>query len=307
MESLFFNITDTRYKITEIFRKQDSFFRRIDISNGVLFFNGTLYDTSQEIRLKNIDSFVMVVLVKEGECLIEDHIKNISFKQSAASVSIYVSSLQDMTITLSSKKCSDVFILFVADFFLKRYLSGLDEEPIDYLYTLLRERQSLKLVDQKPLDALSLYLVQKIISVKSDSSMRSLRAQKLIIEFILHRFELLDIVPKTITAEDIALAKRAKEILLRDFISPPPIATLARLCATNSSKLKRVFKLVYKTTIYGYIQRLRLEEANLLLKEQTYTIAEVAKMVGYKHQGHFSKLFFKVYGVYPKELIKNFR
>ncbi|SFV90840.1 transcriptional regulator, AraC family [hydrothermal vent metagenome] len=53
------------------------------------------------------------------------------------------------------------------------------------------------------------------------------------------------------------------------------------------------------------LYRPRLEEANLLLKEEKLTIGEVAKRVGYSHQGHFSKLFFATYGVYPKELIRS--
>ena len=31
---------------------------------------------------------------------------------------------------------------------------------------------------------------------------------------------------------------------------------------------------------------------------------EVALKVGYKHQGHFSKLFFENFGVYPKDLLR---
>ena len=61
---------------------------------------------------------------------------------------------------------------------------------------------------------------------------------------------------------------------------------------------------MYHITIYGYVQKLRLEEANLLLKEKNLTIGEIAKKVGYRHQGHFSKLFFATYGVYPKALLK---
>jgi AraC-like DNA-binding protein len=100
------------------------------------------------------------------------------------------------------------------------------------------------------------------------------------------------------------LASKAKSVLLSDFIDPPTVEALALLCATNTSKLKTVFKKVYKTTIHAYVQKLRLEEANLLLKEEDLTIGEIAKRVGYRHQGHFSKLFFASYGVYPKELIK---
>ena len=57
-------------------------------------------------------------------------------------------------------------------------------------------------------------------------------------------------------------------------------------------------------TIYSYIQKLKLEKANLLLKDKILNIGEIAKDVGYKHQGHFSKLFFENYGIYPKDLLK---
>jgi len=41
-----------------------------------------------------------------------------------------------------------------------------------------------------------------------------------------------------------------------------------------------------------------------LAQEEIMSVGEIAKRVGYKHQGHFSKLFFKTYGVYPKNLLK---
>ena len=44
--------------------------------------------------------------------------------------------------------------------------------------------------------------------------------------------------------------------------------------------------------LHAYVQKLRSEETNLLLKEESLTIAEVVKRVGYKHQEYFSKSFF---------------
>lgn len=134
--------------------------------------------------------------------------------------------------------------------------------------------------------------------------MNSIRCEHNILEFMIHRFDLLDMQDEELTDDEICISRASKDILLRSFYAPPSIEVLAHLCATNESKLKKVFKKVYKTTIYGYIQKLRLEKANLLLKEQSLNIGEIAKKVGYKHQGHFSKLFFEVYGVYPKDLLK---
>ena len=307
MESLFFNITDTRYKVTEVVHTETSVFRRVDISNGVLFFEGKLVAHEERIRLQNIDAFVMVVLVRRGSCKIEDHLGGYSETTQEGRVLIFCSSRQDMTLTVPASECAEVFVLFVADFFLKRYLSGRKEEPIDFLYRMLREEITLRPVDNKPVDALSLYLVEKIIAVEKCPVMKSLRAQELLIEFMIHRFGLLDIVPETISEEERKLAQRARAMLLENFVNPPAIETMAHRCATNSSKLKKVFKKVYQTTIHGYAQKLRLEEANMLLKERRLSIGEVAKQVGYRHQGYFSKLFFETYGVYPKELTQNFR
>ena len=134
--------------------------------------------------------------------------------------------------------------------------------------------------------------------------MQSIRCMHRVMELIIHQFSLLDMLDKSIDSQDLDIALRAKNQLLNSFVEPPTIKQLARLCATNEFKLKKAFKRVYKSTIYAYVQNLRLKEANLLLKEELMSIGEIAKRVGYKHQGHFSKLFFKSFGVYPKDLRK---
>ncbi len=308
MDSLFFNITDTCYKVTEMIKTQVSVLKRVDVSNGVLFFEGRLVNHQGEIRLQNFDAFVMIVLVRRGSCQIEDHFTGEKVTIEAGRVSIFCSSKQDLTITLPTSQCTELFILCIADFFLKRYLSGQKEEPIDYLYQIiLQKKVTLQLVDNKPIDAISLYLVKKILTVERSVTMKSLRAEELVNAFMVHRFGLLDIVPEEISEEDQRVAQRARALLLKDFVNPPTIETMAHRCATNSSTLKRVFKKVFHITIHRYVQKLRLEEANLLLNEHELSIGEVAKQVGYRHQGYFSKLFFETYGVYPKDLTKNFR
>ncbi len=290
MESLFFNTPNQRYKISET---------KVDISNGIFF-----YDISkkkvQTIKLKNLDRMIMMVVVKQGIVRIENHTENKKYTLKENSVTIYGSSRQDFTLHVNA----EVFILFIADFFLKRYLSFESHEPIDFLYDKIQKEIILEEISQQPIDALSLYLIEKIIHTKGEKSMRSIRCMHRVMEFITHRLSLLDIINDKIDEEEIKIASRAKNHLLSSFTTPPTIEALAHLCATNESKLKKVFKKVYKSTIYAYIQQLRLEEANVLLREELMTIGEVAQRVGYKHQGHFSKLFFKTYGVYPKDLLK---
>jgi len=305
MDSFFFNITDTRYKITPLIKENEGYLNRVDISNGIVFLESKLSKKKEEIHLDNLDRMVMIVMVNRGELSICNHIDGNIVVVKEAETAIFCSSKQDMTLTMQKCRDSDIFILFIADFFLKRYLSGNLNESIDFLYHKIQKEISLEEVNRLSIDALSLYIVEKLLNVSEGDKMQSIRAEHRVVEFIIHRFSLLDIFTEEMTADEVTLAAKAKAILLQDFVSPPTIQTLAHLCATNESKLKKVFKKIYHTTMYSYVQKLRLEEANLLLKEEDLTIGEIAKRVGYKHQGHFSKLFFSTYGVYPKELMKN--
>jgi len=304
VESLFFNIADKRYKKTELLSNHKEYINRIDISNGILFYDIFLTNSKKQLSIKNLDRMLMIALVRKGTLVVDDYIADKSHIVKEGQVTVYCSSRQDITIAMQNSKDTEIFILFIADFFLKRYLSSNKNEPIDFFYNKIQKDISFEEVDILPIDALSLYIVEKLLSVSDNDIMQSIRAEHRVIEFIIHRFSLLDILSEDVNEEELELASRAKAILLKDFIYPPRVKELAHLCASNESKLKKVFKKVYQTTIYSYVQKLRLDKANLLLREENMTIGEISKKVGYKHQGHFSKLFFSTYGVHAKELMR---
>ncbi len=296
MDSLFFNISKTRYMVTDLGFN----FKKVDISNGVLFLEYKS-DKKEIFRVKNLDRMVMIVMVNSGKLDIVDQIAKNRNLIKESKISIFCSSRQDLNLEFDG---GDIFVLFIADFFLKRYLSGDLSEPIDYLYQKIQGDISLEFVDSFNLDAVSLYIIKDLLNISKNRRMKSIKAMQLVIEYIIHIFLLLDTFDGMIDEVYLKLASRAKSILLKDFIDPPTIKELAHLCATNETKLKVVFKQVYHHTIHEYVQQLRLKEANLLLKDGKYSIGEIAKMVGYKHQSYFSKLFFQHFGIYPKKLIK---
>lgn len=306
MDSFFFNITDTKYKTTKLYEKDSEHITRVDISNGVVFFDINLLEHEDMIfPIKNLDRMIAISSVQNGNFLINDHIQNQNFNSKKDEINIFCSSRQNFSLEIKKSKETNIFILFIADFFLKRYLSSNPYEPLDFLYNKIQGEISLELVNSQPIDALSLYIIEKILSSKEYSSMNSIRYEHNVMEFMIHRFSLLDIYEEDINEEELNTAKNAKAHLLKTYVNPPTIKELAHICATNESKLKTIFKKVYKMTIYNYVQKLKLEKANLLLKDKVLNIGEIAKDVGYKHQGHFSKLFYETYGVYPKDLLKN--
>lgn len=304
MDSFFFNITDTSYKITNILDNKNNHITRVDISNGIVFFDIHLdsLHVDKELHVKNLDRMVAIAVTKKGSFTIKDNISK--EKYTSNNINIFISSKQDLLLNINKNKETEIFVLFIADFILKRYLSQNQNEIINLLYNKIQKDVACELINTQPIDAISLYIIDKILSSKLDSYMNSLKCEHNILEFMIHRFKLFDVTNDELSNDEICISRAAKDILLRSFTSPPNIEILAHLCATNETKLKQVFKKVYKTTIYGYIQKLRIEKANLLLKEQLLNIGEISKAVGYKHQGHFSKLFFDYYGVYPKDLLK---
>jgi len=294
MESLFFNTPKECYKITK-----KSFYEQVDISNGILFYDINTNSQKRKIEFNYIDKMLFIVLVESGEVIIRGNSFKKVVKSSSIATLINIASPFEITIKSSSK----LFILFIADFFLKRYLSYKDNEPIDFVYNKLKGKEALSLINLTPLDAFSLYLANKIKLTSKCINLQSIKCMYRCLEFIVHNLDMLDIIDSSVSLDEQQIAKRAKDILLKSYTNAPTIAKLAKMCATNEFKLKRAFKNVYKITIYGYIQKLRLERANLLLKEDTLSIKEVAKSVGYNHSGYFAKLFFKTYGVYPKDII----
>ncbi len=103
---------------------------------------------------------------------------------------------------------------------------------------------------------------------------------------------------------DMELIIEARNRLLSNLIDPPTIKELAMLTGTNENKLKKGFRLLYNTSINKLLQNERLSKAKLLIAEESYPIKEIARMVGYKHSGHFTAKFRKKFGVLPKEYIK---
>ncbi len=304
MESLFFNITDRRYTTTPLFHlDSNNFMHRVDLSNGVLFFHIKLQQRSKVLSFQGLDRMVLIVMVQSGYITLEDYLAGEQFSLKSGEMGIYGSARQSMSLHIPKAPKSDVFILAIADFFLKRYLSGQEHEVIDFLYAQLQEDISLLEINRQPIGALGLYSVQQLLSIEQERRMQRLRAEHQVIGLMIHCFLMMDILDEEIALEDRTLAQRAKAILLEEYVDPPTIKVLAHRCATNESKLKRVFKQVYQSTLHQYIQRLRLEQANLLLKEESLSIGEIAKRVGYRHQGYFSKLFYRTYGIYPATLL----
>jgi len=97
----------------------------------------------------------------------------------------------------------------------------------------------------------------------------------------------------------------AKSILTADFLNPPTIPVLARRCGLNEFTLKKEFKRAFNTTIFTFVQKLKMEQAWALIREKNHSVSQAANAVGYINVSHFSRAFKKQFSINPGILKKS--
>lgn len=100
--------------------------------------------------------------------------------------------------------------------------------------------------------------------------------------------------------EDIDRIHHAKEILVNNLDNPPSLLELAKLVGLNDYKLKRGFRQVFGTTVFGHLYNYRMELARQMLETSQIKIREAARTVGYASQSSFNAAFKRKFGINPK-------
>jgi AraC-like DNA-binding protein len=99
--------------------------------------------------------------------------------------------------------------------------------------------------------------------------------------------------------DDVDRIHQARQILIQQMDNPPSLLMLAHQVGLNDCTLKRGFRQVFGTTVFGYLHDYRMNRARQLLQEQRMTVQEVARQVGYASPSSFHAAFRKKFGVNP--------
>ena len=94
--------------------------------------------------------------------------------------------------------------------------------------------------------------------------------------------------------------RRALEFMHDNFSRELSLEEIASAAYLSEYHFARLFKQILGITPHVYLANLRLERARRLLAETTFSISEIAGMVGYQSQSHFTKIFKSVTGVTPR-------
>ena len=153
-----------------------------------------------------------------------------------------------------------------------------------------------------------LSLLYAILQCEHEGHYKRLFVKSKVIELLMLQLEQYELVSSADISEELDEANikkmhLAKEIIASNLSRPCSIIDLAQQVGTNDCYLKKNFKQVFGTTVYGYLQKERMEKAKALILAGNKKIAEVARIAGYKHASHFTVAFKKYFG-YPPNKIK---
>lgn len=85
---------------------------------------------------------------------------------------------------------------------------------------------------------------------------------------------------------------------------PITVAEICQKFSLSRSSLQILFKENLEQTPKKYISELKLDKSCQLIRENKYTISEIALMLGFNSIQYFSKAFTQKYNIAPSEYAK---
>ena len=104
-----------------------------------------------------------------------------------------------------------------------------------------------------------------------------------------------------------SVVRKAEGWLSAHYREPHAVSAVVRQCGIPERSLKRRFKIATGSTLIGYVQNLRIEEAKRLLETGNSTADEIAALVGYENPAFFRRVFKRTTGLTPGAYRRMFR
>ena len=98
---------------------------------------------------------------------------------------------------------------------------------------------------------------------------------------------------------DLAVLRRVRDRIDRDYVQPLDVDSLARGANMSAGHLSRQFRLAYGESPYAYLMTRRIERAMTLLRRGDKSVTDVCFAVGCSSLGTFSTRFSELVGMSP--------
>jgi len=193
----------------------------------------------------------------------------------------------------------------ITDPFLSEMFAGIEIEDTRLAQRIFAPATSRRVLIRKNLSPALKSIAHRVIRYPMDAVARRLLLEGKVLEILAHQVEIIaDIAPGSRmipNSGDLECLQKARSILEDEFSNPPSLFGLARRVGLNDFKLKRGFKEIFGTTVFGYVRKLRMDKARALLESGDLNVTEAALDAGYSSLGHFAAAFKKCFGILPNQ------
>lgn len=151
-------------------------------------------------------------------------------------------------------------------------------------------------------------LIQDMLETSRTGHFKRIFLESRVLELLLLQLEQMSThdcnVFCTLRKTDVEKIHVARDIILSNPNTPCTLVGLAQQVGTNEFTLKKGFRELFGTTVFGLWSEMKMARARRLLTEEGLSVGEVSDLVGYKHAQHFSTAFKRRFGMPPGELRK---
>lgn len=208
---------------------------------------------------------------------------------------------------LTTEPGGELCVINITSAYFERFLSA--ENPLsDIFYQSLRENLPV-LLNEKTIDITARIkaLLFDIFQCELKGYYKYLYLRSRLIELLMLLFQEYEMtfkkLPEMCTSDsNLEKMYEVKDIIDSNITQSCTLLDLAQQVGTNECYLKKHFKQVFGTTVFGYVHTQRMLRSKEMLLNEDMKIAEVAKLSGYKHASHFTTAFKKYFGYLPHQI-----
>lgn len=113
--------------------------------------------------------------------------------------------------------------------------------------------------------------------------------------------EFVDIVYRSRDSKYLPVLQNAADYIKENYARDLTLEEVAQAVHISPYYLSHLFKEELGVTFIGYLTKVRIEQAKILLLETNLTIQQISYMVGYQDSSYFTKVFKKLEGRTPTQ------
>ena len=151
-------------------------------------------------------------------------------------------------------------------------------------------------------------LIQEILHCTRQGIIKRVYYESKVLELLVQQLEQFmqegDYPDYSLSRDNVDRIHAVQDYIINNINQPITLTYLAKMFGTNEFTLKRGFKEVFGTTVFGFWNDLKMHQAKSQLLDEDTTITDISFALGYKNARHFSTAFKRKFGISPREMRK---